>query len=443
MKDIKIKSKASTPLKKTLSTIPGDKSISHRAVIIGALANNTSHFNNFLCSEDCLNTMRIFQKLNIPIEINTQEKTLKIEGKGYHGLRQPKDVLDVGNSGTGIRLITGILSAQPFQSTITGDTSIQSRPMDRIITPLKKMGASVTGITYPEKKDSYPPLVIKGNTTLSPIQYSLPIASAQVKSALLLASLFSQEPSTIIEKKASRNHTEIMLQTFGAAISVSDSKITCSGQRPLQFPSVNSLTIPSDFSSAAFFIVLGLLRKNTVLILKNIGLNPTRSALLNILIKMGGRISLSNVNKTEFEQSADIKVESSQLKNVDIPQHLIPFLIDEIPILSIAGLFATGPFKISHAKELRVKESDRIQSIADMIESMGGNVTISEDGFAFEPRQNNSPFVCHSHGDHRIAMSAIIAAISQNVQATIHNCDCIDTSFPNFIHILEESLQVL
>ena len=444
-----VKNKNPHPLEITIDTIPGDKSISHRAVILGSLSENTSSYSNFLFSEDCLNTFKIFRDLRddpTTMSKNEESKTITIKGIGLNGLKQPQSPLDVGNSGTGIRLITGILASQPFDSEITGDLSIQKRPMKRIIDPLTKMGCSISGQSSPTSTDLYPPLKIKGRVsgTIALKDYTMPIASAQVKSAILFASLFSRETTTLIEKKPSRNHTEIMLKAFGADISIHGNTITCSGKNrltaPTQAAGSNRLTIPSDFSSAAFFMVLGLIRPNTKITLKNIGLNKTRSSLIDVLKKMGGNINITENKENNIEPFGDIIVTTSTLKNITIDPDIIPYIIDEIPILSVASLFSKGVLKITRAEELRVKESDRIKSTVAMISAMGGTITEYEDGFELIGKKGcNSTFEIDSFGDHRIAMSAYIAAVAGHTSnTTIHNIDCINTSFPNFMPILNQ-----
>ncbi|RAP36502.1 3-phosphoshikimate 1-carboxyvinyltransferase [Candidatus Marinamargulisbacteria bacterium SCGC AAA071-K20] len=430
----------------TIDNIPGDKSISHRAIILGSLAENSSAYSNFLFSEDCLNTFNIFRELRsdpTTITKNDANKTVFIKGLGLNGLSQAKKILDVGNSGTGIRLITGILASQLFDTEITGDSSIQKRPMKRIVDPLTQMGCSIKGQSLEGKNDIYPPLKITGiSDGPTAIEYKMPVASAQVKSAILFASLFSRETTTIIEKKPSRNHTEIMLKAFGADITLNGNIITCSGKNPLVAPTQstgeNTLTIPSDFSSAAFFIVLALIRPNTKITLKNIGLNPTRATLIDVLKDMGAKINVIENEGNNIEPFGDIIVETSALKNITVDEKVIPFIIDEIPILAVAALFSEGTLKITNAEELRVKESDRIETTVAMIRAMGGEISEQPDGFELIGNNGcNKEFEVDSHGDHRIAMSAYIASKAGNeLQPTINNSDCINTSFPTFLELL-------
>lgn len=418
----------------TIDTIPGDKSLSHRAVILGALAEGTSVFSGFLTAEDCVNTYRIFTALGI--ESHLKDTTLTVHGKGLAGLRPANGILDVGNSGTGIRLITGVLAAQAFDTQITGDASIQRRPMKRIIAPLSLMGAQIRGKTLPEKSDIYPPLTITG-TALQPIDYTLPVASAQVKSAILLASLFCNGTTRIVEPEATRDHTERMLKGYGADIHREGAVISCSGKHPLRAPQNRTIQIPADISSAAFFIVLALLTTHEGITFRYIGINPTRDAIVHVLRDMGAHIEIDDIAGEDFEPHATLRVYPSTLTNIDVDSRLIPFLIDEIPILAIAAMFAQGTLRITGAKELRVKESDRIAGIARMAKSVGATMVETDDGFTMTGPIQKQSFSVHSHGDHRIAMSSIVLACALGVSATVEDCACIQTSFPNFFEILK------
>ncbi len=426
-----------TPLKikhsHIIDTIPGDKSISHRAIIIASLAKNTTTFNGFLFSEDCLNTLKIFQQLGVTIVVDSTKKTVTVHGVGMHGLKPTETFLDVGNSGTGIRLITGILAAQNFESVITGDSSIQKRPMKRIVDPLKRMGAIIDG---QQTNDIYPPLTISPSHVLKGITYTMPIASAQVKSCLLFAGLFLKEPTTVIQPDFCRDHTEIMLKAFQATLTTDTHRITIE-QSELANPFSDPITIPADFSSAAFFIVLGLIHPNLSLTLKQIGMNPTRSKLIEVLQAMGGNIIVSN-HKMEIEPYADITVSSSKLANISIDESVIPIIIDEIPILAVAGMFASGTMILSQAKELRFKESDRITQIIKLVQAFNGSIIEHDDGFELTGGFNikSSPKIDTAF-DHRIAMSAIIAALAANVTISLDTKDSIKTSFPNFFDIIE------
>jgi 3-phosphoshikimate 1-carboxyvinyltransferase len=453
-----------------LSQLPGDKSISHRSIIFASLSCGTVTASNFLMSQDCLNTIHVFQQLGVPIDYTKETQTVTVQGVGLTGLKAPQYPLDIGNSGTSIRLITGVLAGQAFNSQMTGDASIQKRPMKRIITPLTQMGADITGVAHPTTGERFPPLRITG-TPLNGINYTLPIASAQVKSCILLAGLFANGKTTIIEKKPTRNHTEIMLKGLGVdiketAMGDAGHSITLSPPKGLRYPDdsqghgpstvMSKVMIPSDFSSASFFIILALITRMD-LTLYNVSLNPTRTALLKVLntfgiplnhvtdIKTTGTtdngIAIRQSGTSMGEPMGDIRVNRGTLplKNGHVPTALIPLVIDEIPILSIYGLFASGTLTVSNAKELRVKESDRIQTIVQMVTALGGKITEMSEGFELEG--------CPTHlipanakitpqFDHRIAMSSIIASIAGQTPVDITDIDCINTSFPDFISMV-------
>ncbi|MEK9657650.1 MAG: 3-phosphoshikimate 1-carboxyvinyltransferase [bacterium] len=417
-------------------TLPGDKSISHRAYILASLCNNNSLFENMSEATDCKNSRQALKSLGIPIK-NIKKKTA-IHGQGLKGLKPPPSCINVGNAGTAIRLLTGILAAQPFNSEISGDKSIQQRPMDRIINPLGQMGAIIKGKARNNKR--FAPLNIIGQKQLKGILYQLPIASAQVKSALLFAGLYAQEKTVIIEETPSRDHSERLLRYFGADILCKKNHISITNTKPLNNPHPNTaLFIPNDPSAAAFFIVLAACHPSCTLILRKVSLNPQRIAFLDILKHMGLNYHIENKIET-WEPYGDIIVNSSELKNISIPKEIIPQIIDEIPILAIAGCFARGTFAITDAKELRVKESDRIHNMVCLLSNMGIDVTEKEDGFSFKGPVKITPFHCDSQHDHRIAMSAIIAAQAGQVSATIKDCNCIKTSFPKFFDSLEKIL---
>jgi 3-phosphoshikimate 1-carboxyvinyltransferase len=417
-----------------IDTIPGDKSVSHRAIIIGALAHNKSVFKNFLFSEDCLNSLNIFRQLGVTIDSDEKSHTVIVDGVGLNGLKKSDAILDVGNSGTGIRLITGVLAGQPFESIITGDSSIQKRPMARIMTPLSQMGAAIIS----QNDNGMAPLIISPSPNkLKGIHYDMPVASAQVKSAILFASLFADGKTTIVEPKKCRDHTERMLAKFGADIQVNGTTITCSGEKLLTAPD-EEIIIPSDVSSAAFFIVLGLIKPNTQITIKNVGLNPTRATIIQVLEKMGAKIEITNIKDLQFEPYGNVTVETSELQNITVPKEIIPFIIDELPILAVAALFGTGTLTVTGAKELRVKESDRIESIAAMVTAFGGTIETYEDGFIITPASKLKQAQIKTHKDHRIAMSAFIAAEAANIHCDVDDADCIKTSFPNFFEILEK-----
>lgn len=426
-----------------ITTIPGDKSVSHRAVIFGSLADGTSTFRNFLDSEDCLNTLSIFQALGVEARYTPEGKQLTVIGKGLAGLTAPNRTLDVGNSGTGIRLITGVLCGLPFSTTINGDASIQKRPMKRIILPLTEMGAQVEGQLSPKGDgEIFPPLHVTGQTSLTGIHYRLPVASAQVKSAILMASLFSQTTTTVEEPEATRNHTEIFLSAFGADYSKEGIYHHCSGKHVLH-PPAQELVIPSDISSAAFFMVLGcLLSPKTSVTLTNIGINPTRDGILTALRHMGAELTIQEKDNAGFEPIADITCRFSSLQNIDLDPELVPNLIDELPILAVCALFGTGTFRVRQAKELRHKESDRIATTGQMIRGLGGSFVEYDDGFDVIGGPLKEGIVdIESHGDHRIAMASIIGSLLAGKRGTVSSCDCINTSFPNFFQILDTFLK--
>ena len=417
-----------------IETIPGDKSISHRAIILGALSSTPSTFTRFLTAEDCLNTLSIFRELGVPITQSGDEVT--ISGVGLAGLRAPECRLDTGNSGTGIRLITGVLAGQRFSSTITGDKSIQGRPMRRVVEPLTQMGARISGCAIEGRADIFPPLTISGAFPLNGIRYRLPVASAQVKSAVLLAGLFADSPTVIEEPELCRDHSERMLKGFGADI-LRDGELISLAPGPLANPRPEiPIRIPADFSSAAFFLVLGTC--GVPVTLTGVGLNPTRDSLLHVLLRMGANIQIIDRQGDDFEPYGTLVVAPSPMENVEIFADEIPFIIDEIPILAVAALFSKGTLRVRNAAELRVKESDRIAAIGRFVAAMGGRITEFEDGFELAGPVTIQPFDVESGGDHRIAMASIIAAVCANVSATVRNCECINTSFPNFFDILSK-----
>ncbi|RAP34962.1 3-phosphoshikimate 1-carboxyvinyltransferase [Candidatus Marinamargulisbacteria bacterium SCGC AG-439-L15] len=416
----------------TTMMIPGDKSMSHRAAILGSLATNASHFENFLCSEDCLNTVTIMKALGVPIE--REGTSISIQGVGLNGLSSSNDMLDVGNSGTGIRLLAGLLSAQGFDSVLTGDHSIQSRPMGRIQTPLTQMGAAISGVS--SETSICPPLTITGGQSISSIHYDMPIASAQVKSAILLAGLYTEGDVTIIEPAKSRDHTERLFTFYGLDIESDDLTVRLKGHRQLHCPDGGPFYIPADISSALFFMVLQLITSKESCVYEKVGLNPSRIGVLSVLEKMGAKLTIQNEIQDGFEPYGDIVVSSNTLENIHLQGAVIPNVIDEIPILSVLALFSKGRFEVSDAKELRVKESDRIDGVVRLIRSMGGSIEEKEDGFVLEGGQSVSDFDFDSHGDHRLAMSAIVAALGAGVQASVVGCESIATSFPTFFDIL-------
>ncbi|MBU0671616.1 MAG: 3-phosphoshikimate 1-carboxyvinyltransferase [Candidatus Margulisbacteria bacterium] len=409
--------------------IPGDKSISHRAIMIGSLAKGETIINGFLPSADCLATVECFRKLGIDIQMTNGCKII-IDGKGLKGLRQTKELLDVGNSGTTIRLISGILAGQPFLTKITGDESIQKRPMMRIVRPLREMGAGIVG--HVKKDNIYAPLEIDGGN-LTPIEYELPVASAQVKSAVLLAGLFAKGETSVIEKNKARNHTERMLSHFGADIRVQGMKVGVRGMREFRAAEVD---VPGDISSAAFFIVAAAIVPDSELLIKNVGVNPTRTGIIDVLHRMGADIQVMNEQLIAEEPRADILVKSSKLKGIKIDGSIVPRIIDEIPIIAVAATQAEGTTEIRGARELRIKESDRLATISMELKKMGANIKELDDGLIIKGPTAFKAATVDSCGDHRIAMSAAIAGLAASGETTIENTDCIETSFPGFGKLL-------
>lgn len=409
--------------------LPGDKSISHRSVMFAAMADGKSEIYNSLESEDLSRTINAFSEMGCKIE--KDEDKITVIGNGISGLKKPENELYMGNSGTTTRLIAGILSAQKFPTILTGDPSLSTRPMKRIIDPLEEMGANIIS------KDGLLPLEINPVEKLKPIIYNLPIASAQIKSCILLAGLYLNEETVVVETKRSRNHTEQML---GLKVVEKDGKrmIYSSAKN---FPMPNKFIVPSDISTAAFFIVLTLLSKNSELILPNVSLNETRVGIISVLKKMRGNIEFENIKTINGEKRGDIIVKSSNLINVHIPAEIIPNIIDEIPILAIAGLFAEGKFEIRNAAELRHKESDRIKAVCENLKLLNVELNEFEDGFEITGKPNNDKVTFESYDDHRIAMSFSILSLLLEQGGIINNFECVSISNPNFLKQLESVIK--
>ncbi|MCX6174255.1 MAG: 3-phosphoshikimate 1-carboxyvinyltransferase [Ignavibacteriales bacterium] len=399
----------------------GDKSISHRAVMFAAMADGISVIRNCSGSEDVRSTINCFEKLGCKSEITGDQ--IKVIGKGFKGFTKPNSELYAGNSGTTARLISGILSAQNFESVITGDESLSQRPMKRIVDPLRLMGADISA-----NENGTLPIIIK-RSLIKPINHRLQIASAQVKSAMILCAIHLDEESVFIEQTPTRNHTEKLLD-LKTKITNEGTKIYASRNN---YPKPFELTVPSDISSAAFFIVLGLLTKNSKLIIRNVLLNETRTGVINILQQMGGKIEIENEREEKGERVGDIRVHSSKLKNVSIPKTIIPNIIDEIPILSIAGIFAEGNFRINNAQELRVKESDRIKSLCSNFRKAGLRVDEFEDGFELSGNVSNAETLYGSYGDHRIAMAFGVLSMLMTNGGSVHDFECVGISNPQFV----------
>ena len=402
-------------------TIPGDKSISHRAVMFGALAQGTTRITHFLEGADCLSTISCFQAMGIHIQKNKDE--VLVEGKGLHGLQAPLDILDVGNSGTTTRLISGILAGQDFTSRLTGDASICQRPMGRIITPLSLMGAQITS----QNQNGCAPLTIQGGH-LHGIHYQSPVASAQVKSCVLLAGMYADAPTSVTEPVLSRNHTELMLNYFGAQVT---SKGTTAAILPQPDLKARDITVPGDISSAAYFIAAGLLVPGSEILLCNVGINPTRDGLLRVCQAMGGDITLLNV-RNYGEPTADLLIRSSSLHGTEIKGEIIPALIDEIPMIAVMAAFAEGTTVIRDAAELKVKESDRIQVMTDNLTRMGADVEALPDGMIIHGGKPLHGATIDSHKDHRIAMSFAVAGGICEGSLTITDGECVNISYPEF-----------
>lgn len=418
-----------TKLQGTL-TVPGDKSISHRSIMFAALADGTSEITNFLESADCLSTINCFQKLGISIEQEKETGLLKVHGKGLHGLTAPASPLDAGNSGTTTRLISGILAPQDFSVRLTGDASIQKRPMKRIIEPLSQMGADIVS----EKNNGCAPLIINGRP-LHGIHYTTKVASAQVKSAILLAGLYADGITKVTEPYVSRNHSEIMLRQFGADIAVKDTTVSITPSSAL---SAQKITVPGDISSAAYFIAAASIVPNSELLIKNVGINPTRDGILKTAKAMGADISLENISDKNGEPSADIIVRSHALHGTVINGSMIPTLIDEIPIIAVMAAYAEGTTVIRDAAELKVKESNRIDTVVTNLKAMGADIESTDDGMIIHGGVPLHGAVIDSHADHRIAMSFAIAALAAEGETEILGSDCVNISYPEFYKDLEK-----
>ena len=403
-------------------TIPGDKSISHRAVMLGAISEGTTRITNFLRGADCLSTIACFRKMGIDIEESPDQ--ILVHGKGLHGLQAPADILDAGNSGTTTRLISGILAGQSFESTLTGDASIQKRPMKRIITPLTMMGADVESLSG----DGCAPLRIRGSH-LKGIDYHSPVASAQVKSCILLAGLYADSVTSVTEPYVSRDHSERMLSSFGAALKTDGCTVSIHPEPRLMGQEV---AVPGDISSAAYFIAAALLVPGSELLIKNVGINPTRDGILRICRRMGADITILNRREHGREPVADLLVKHSPLKGTVIEGAVIPTLIDELPILAVMAAFAEGSTVIRDAQELKVKESNRLDILVHHLSAMGADITGTEDGMVINGGRPLHGAVLESHLDHRIAMSFAVAGIAAQGETEILQADCVDISYPGF-----------
>ena len=407
--------------------VPGDKSISHRSIIFGSIAKGQTIVQDILRGEDVLSTIQVFRDLGVSIEDDGE--VIRIQGRGFHGLSAPENPLDMGNSGTSMRLISGVLAGQDFSATMIGDDSLSKRPMDRIAQPLRQMGVVLAG----QGKRDLPPLTIQGNPQLHPISYQLPVASAQVKSALIFAALQADGQSTIIEKEKTRDHTEDMIRQFGGQIDVDGKTITIQGGQEF---TAQTVVVPGDISSAAFWLVAGLIVPNSRIVLENVGMNQTRTGILDVIAQMGGRVTIEN--QDDLAKSATLVVETSSLTATVIKGELVPRLIDELPIIALLATQANGQTIIADAEELRVKETDRIQVVADSLNAMGANVQPTPDGMVITGPTPLHGAQLATYGDHRIGMMAAIAALlMQDGDVYLDRAEAINTSYPSFFNDLE------
>ena len=410
-------------------TVPGDKSISHRAIMLGSIAHGITKIDNFLMGEDCLSTIECFRKMGVEIEVNSDN--VIVSGVGLNGLKEPSGILDAGNSGTTTRLISGILAGQKFKSTITGDDSLKTRPMKRIIEPLSKMGAKFLCIN----EDGYLPFTISGGE-IKGIAYESKVASAQVKSACLLAGLYADCPTTVIEPSQSRNHSELMLEYFGADIKChSKTEVSIKPNPRLMGQHV---IVPSDISSAAYFMVAGLICEGSDILIKNVNINPTRAGIINVIQDMNGNISLENIRKQSNEEVADIHVTySPDMRGTTIGGDIIPTLIDEIPVIAVLAAFAQGKTIIKDAAELKVKESNRIDTVVNGLDAIGANVKACDDGMVIYGGATLFGAKIETKKDHRIAMAFAIANLISKGSIILDDGDCVAISFPDFYDKLD------
>lgn len=405
--------------------VPGDKSISHRAVMLGGIARGRTTITGFLESEDCLATLRAFEQMGVARRTGSRGELI-IDGVGMHGLKSPSQPLDLGNSGTGIRLMLGLLAGQGITATLTGDASLRQRPMERVAGPLRQMGASI------ESQDGRAPIRVIGQRRLHGIRYELPVASAQIKSALLLAGLAAHGTTEIVSPAPTRDHTERMLQTMGVKVTVNDDGLTASVDGPVELRSAD-IQVPGDLSSAAFFIVGASIGRGRELVVRNVGINPTRDGVLEILRLMGARFELENRAQLGAEPVADIRIFPGRLRGIEIPQALVPLAIDELPVVFIAAAVAAGRTVVRGAEELRVKESDRISVMARALTAVGVTVSEIADGLIIDGGTIRGGAI-ESCGDHRIAMSFAIASLVSEQAISIADTGPVATSFPGFVN---------
>jgi 3-phosphoshikimate 1-carboxyvinyltransferase len=405
--------------------LPGDKSISHRYAMLGAIAKGTTEIHFFATSADCQSTLDCLKKLGV--EIERRENVVTIQGAGFAGLTAPREALDAGNSGTTMRMLAGILAGQPFRSVLTGDASLSRRPMKRVVEPLTQMGACIRCA-----EGGLPPLEIEGGA-LKPIHYELPVASAQVKSAVLFAGLHAEGETEVVEPAPTRDHTEIALEQMGAEIGRHGRTVAVRGPARLEG---RKLYVPGDISSAAFFLIAGLMVPDSNLVLRNVGLNPTRTAILDVLAGMGSRVKVLNVEVVNGELLGDLHVETSKLRGGEIPAETVPGLIDELPVLAVLGTQTEEGLSFRGAAELRVKESDRIAVVAENLKRLGAEVEEFPDGLRVAGRQKLQGAEIETHGDHRIAMAFAVAGLVAEGTTLIRDSGCVDVSFPEFFQTL-------
>ncbi|WP_110112960.1 3-phosphoshikimate 1-carboxyvinyltransferase [Bacillus sp. CGMCC 1.16541] len=407
--------------------VPGDKSISHRAVMFGAIAEGKTKIYHFLPGEDCLSTISCFQQMGVSIK--REHDYVEIDGKGVNGLSEPSGVLDVGNSGTTTRLMLGILAGAPFHTTLIGDESIAKRPMGRVTVPLRSMGAKIDG----RELGQFTPLSTRGGT-LRPIRYESPVASAQVKSSILLAGLHAKGTTVVTEPHKSRDHTERMLTAFGVDVDVKGTTISIEGGQTLKGTDIH---VPGDISSAAFFLVAGAIVSNSHITLRNVGLNPTRTGIIDVLQQMGASIEVKDERIVNGEPVGDLVIETSDLHGIEIGGDIIPRLIDEIPIIALLATQASGKTVIKDAEELKVKETNRIDTVVSELKKLGANIVTTNDGMIIEGRVQLSGGTVDSHGDHRIGMMLAIASCITNGDTFLERAEAIHVSYPNFFTDLE------
>jgi 3-phosphoshikimate 1-carboxyvinyltransferase len=408
--------------------VPGDKSISHRSVMLASIAEGVSHISGFLQGEDSLNTIAAFRQMGVRIE--REQDRVTVNGVGLHGLQQPAQDLDMGNSGTAMRLLLGLLAGQDFDACLVGDSSLSTRPMQRVIAPLQSMGAVIESET-----GGRAPLRIRGGQALTAIDYDMPVASAQVKSCLLLAGLYAGGETVVREPAPTRDHSERMLRGFGCEVKSENGEIRLRGNQVLKSCDID---VPADISSAAFFMVAASIAEAGDISLQHVGLNPTRTGVIDILKLMGADIEILNRREIGGEPVADLRLRGAALKGIDIPQELVPLAIDEFPVLFVAAACAEGSTRLSGAEELRVKESDRIQVMADGLDSLGVETEVKADGIIIQGGKIGAGTV-DSHGDHRIAMAFSVASLAASGEIRILDCANVNTSFPGFAELARQT----